>query len=155
MSYDGKPPFGIREVKAVPGGFRVDYFGTINARTDVDLNQEGKSETWVEETISRAAVYQAAGADGLFVPGITEASSIKAVAEGIKLPLNVMACPGLPAAKELTKLGVRRLSAGAAISQVIWNHAFDLAKGFLQSGDSHVVVTNGMPYSKLQGMFTR
>ena len=33
------------------------------------------------------ATYQAAGADGLFVPGITEALDIKTVAEGIKLPL--------------------------------------------------------------------
>jgi hypothetical protein len=36
------------------------------------------------------------------------------------MPLNVMARPGLLAAKELTKLGVRRLSAGGAISQVVW-----------------------------------
>ena len=91
--------------------------------------------------------------DGLFVPGITEPSAIKAVADAIGLPLNVMARPGLPLAEELTKLGVRRLSAGGAISQVIWNHTSDLAKLFLQSGDSHVVVTNGMPYSKLQELF--
>jgi hypothetical protein len=50
----------------------------INARTDVYLNQVGKPESWVEETISRATKYQAAGADGLFVPGITEASAIRA-----------------------------------------------------------------------------
>jgi 2-methylisocitrate lyase-like PEP mutase family enzyme len=50
----------------------------ISARTDVYLNQVGKPESWVEETISRATKYQAAGADGLFVPGITEASAIRA-----------------------------------------------------------------------------
>jgi 2-methylisocitrate lyase-like PEP mutase family enzyme len=127
----------------------------INARTDVYLNEVGKPESWVEETISRAANYRAAGADGLFVPGITEASAIKAVVDEIKLPLNVMARPGLPGAKELTKLGVRRLSAGGAISQVIWNHAFGLAKQFLQSGDSEIVVKEGMSYSKLQSLFTR
>lgn len=127
----------------------------INARTDVYLNQEGKPEVWVEETIARASIYQAAGADGLFVPGITETSAIKAVADGIKLPLNVMARPSLPLAKELIKLGVRRLSAGGAISQMIWNDAAELAKNFLHSGDSTVVVTNGMLYSKLQELFTR
>ena len=66
-----------------------------------------------------------------------------------------MARLGLPLAKELTKLGVRRLSAGGAISQVVWSHAFDLAKIFLQSGDSHVVVANGMSYSRLQVLFVR
>jgi 2-methylisocitrate lyase-like PEP mutase family enzyme len=141
----------IEQVRRTADSAGVKLF--INARTDVYLNQVGKPETWVEETISRAAIYRAAGADGLFVPGITDKSAIKAVANGIRVPLNVMARPGLPAAKELIKLGVRRLSAGGAISQVIWNHAYDLAKIFLQSGDSHVVVENGMAYSKLQELF--
>lgn len=66
-----------------------------------------------------------------------------------------MARPGLPAAKELTKLGVRRLSAGGAISQVVWNHAHELAKKFLHSGDSEIVVNEGISYSKLQELFTK
>jgi 2-methylisocitrate lyase-like PEP mutase family enzyme len=141
----------IEQVRKTADGAGVKLF--VNARTDVYLNGVGKPESWVEETISRAASYRSAGADGLFVPGMTEESAIKAVAGEIKLPLNVMALSGLPTAKELTKLGVRRLSAGGAISQVIWNHAFELAKKFLQSGDSEVVVKDGMPYSKLQGLF--
>jgi hypothetical protein len=54
-----------------------------------------------------------------------------------------------------SKLGVRRLSAGGAISQVVWNHASELVKKFLHSGDSEIVVKDGMPYSKLQGLFTK
>jgi 2-methylisocitrate lyase-like PEP mutase family enzyme len=143
----------IEQVRKTAESAGVKLF--INARTDVYLNQVGKPESWVEETISRATKYQAAGADGLFVPGITEASAIRAVADGIKIPLNVMARPGLLAAKELTKLGVRRLSAGGAISQVVWNQAYELAKKFLHSGDSEIVVNDGMSYSKLQGLFTK
>jgi 2-methylisocitrate lyase-like PEP mutase family enzyme len=143
----------IEQVRKTAESAGVQLF--INARTDVYLNQVGKPESWVEETISRATKYQAAGADGLFVPGITEASAIRAVADGIKIPLNVMARPGLLAAKELTKLGVRRLSAGGAISQVVWNHAYELAKKFLHSGDSEIVVNDGMSYSRLQGLFTK
>jgi 2-methylisocitrate lyase-like PEP mutase family enzyme len=143
----------IERVRKTADSAGVKLF--INARTDVYLNQVGQPESWIEETIARATLYQAAGADGLFVPGITAVLAIKGVADGIKMPLNVMARPGLPIAKELSKLGVRRLSAGGAISQVVWNHAYDLAKLFLQSGDSHVVVTNGMPYSKLQELFVR
>jgi hypothetical protein len=66
-----------------------------------------------------------------------------------------MAWPGLPSAKELSKLGVRRLSSGQTISQVIWNHASGLAKSFLETGDSEAVTTNGMGYSKLQGLFAK
>jgi len=143
----------IEQVRKAAESAGVRLF--INARTDVYLNQLGDPKGWVDETISRAEVYRAAGADGLFVPGITEASQIKRVADAIQMPLNVMARPGLPVAKELTKLGVRRLSAGGAISQVIWNQTYDLAKSFLQSGDSQVVIKNGMSYSKLQELFTR
>jgi 2-methylisocitrate lyase-like PEP mutase family enzyme len=143
----------IEQVRKAADSVGVDLF--INARTDVYLNQIEPAERWVEEVISRAALYQAAGADGLFVPGIVDAPEIKAIADTIKIPLNVMARPGLPEAKALTKLGVRRLSAGGAISQVIWNHASELAKRFLQTGDSAVVVNDGMSYSKLQDLFTK
>ena len=127
----------------------------INARTDVYLNQVGTSESWVGETVSRAARYQAAGADGIFVPGLIDAKAIKAIAGQLKLPLNVMAWPTLPPAKELQTLGVRRLSTGQTISQVIWNHASELARKVLETGDSRVVTTGGMAYSKLQELFTR
>jgi hypothetical protein len=66
-----------------------------------------------------------------------------------------MARPGLPEAKVLAELGVRRLSAGGAISQVIWNRASELAKRFLQTGDSEIVVNDGVSYSKLQALFAK
>jgi 2-methylisocitrate lyase-like PEP mutase family enzyme len=143
----------IEHVRKTADSAGVKVF--INARTDVYLNQEGDSVSWVEETLTRAARYEAAGADGLFVPGLTEERAIKAIADGIRLPLNVMALAGLPAARELTQLGVRRLSAGGGISKVLWNHAYDMAKEFLRSGDSEVVINNSMPYAKLQKLFTR
>jgi len=127
----------------------------INARTDVYLNDLGTPESRVDETISRAARYRAAGADGIFVPGLCESAAIKAIVPEVKIPLNVMAWPELPSAHELSKLGVRRLSSGQTISQVLWNHAAELAKKFLGTGDSRIVSKNGMAYSKLQGLFTQ
>lgn len=141
----------IEQVRKAAEGLGVELF--INARTDVYLNQIGAPESWVEETIARAALYQSAGADGLFVPGIIDAPEIKTIADTIKVPLNVMARPDLPGAKVLARLGVRRLSAGGAISQVIWKRASELGKRFLQTGDSEVVVNDGMSYSKLQALF--
>ena len=71
------------------------------------------------------------------------------------MPVNVMAWPSLPSANELSKLGVRRLSSGTAIPQVLWNHAAELAKNFLETGDSRLVSKDGMAYSKLQGLFAK
>src|SRR6266850_3449607 len=130
----------------------VDVF--INARTDVYLAEIGAPENRVGETIERAARYRDAGADGIFVPGLSEASDIKAIAPEIKMPLNVMAVPDLAPAKELKALGVRRLSSGTGIPQTIWSRVAELAKGFLATGSSKPMFENSMPYGKLQKLFT-
>jgi len=127
----------------------------INARTDVYLQEIGSPESRVGETIDRAARYRDAGADGIFVPGLCETSAIKAIVAEVKIPVNVMAYPGLPSAKELKKLGVHRLSSGTGIPQTIWRHAAELAKGFLATGDSKAMFKNSMAYSKLQELFAR
>ena len=75
----------------------------INARTDVYLAEIGSPETRVGETIERAARYREAGANGIFVPGLSEPTDIQAIASEIKMPLNVMAIPDLPDVKGLKK----------------------------------------------------
>ena len=127
----------------------------INARTDVYLNEIGTPESRAAETISRAARYRNAGADGFFVPLLTEPADIKTVAQEVKMPLNIMAWPDLPPASDLSLLSVKRLSSGAAIPRVLWNHAIELAKNFLQTGDSNVVTKDRFPSSKLQALFMR
>jgi hypothetical protein len=65
----------------------------------------------------------------------------------------VIRVPAFPDAGKLAKLGVKRLSAGSGISQIIWHHAATLAEKFLKNGDSGVLNNNPMPYAKLQGLF--
>lgn len=127
----------------------------INARTDVYLAEIGSPESRVGETIKRAARYHDAGADGVFVPGLSELPAIKAIVREVKMPVNVMAYPGLLPAKELGKLGVKRLSSGTAVPQMIWSRVAELAKNFLASGDSKPLFNNSMAYGKLQKLFTR
>ena len=127
----------------------------INARTDVYLAEIGSPESRVGETIDRAARYRDAGADGIFVPALSEPSAIKAIVPEVKMPVNVMAYPDLPPANELQKLGVKRLSSGTAIPQMIWSRVEELAKGFLATGHSKSLFNNSMAYGKLQKLFTR
>jgi 2-methylisocitrate lyase-like PEP mutase family enzyme len=122
----------------------VDIF--INARTDVYLRGLGPGEGRVEMTLARAERYRAAGADGLFVPGLVDAAGIRAIAAGTPLPLNVMARPGLPAARELASLGARRLSGAAWMAEVVFAKVKALAAGFLETGDSGPLTEGAMPY---------
>jgi 2-methylisocitrate lyase-like PEP mutase family enzyme len=137
----------IESAKRAAARSHVDLF--VNARTDVYLRGLGPSEGRVETTLGRAERYRGAGADGLFVPGLSDAASIRAVAAGTPLPLNVMAWPGLPAAVELQGLGVRRLSAGASIAQAALARAGLLAAAFLQTGASDAVRERGLPYAEI------
>jgi 2-methylisocitrate lyase-like PEP mutase family enzyme len=143
----------IEQTRKTAQAAGVELF--INARTDVYLNEVGAPESRVQETISRAASYREAGANGIFVPGLFEAAAIKSIASEVRIPLNVMAWHDLPSAEALSNLGVRRLSAGGSILQVIWNQAVKLAKQFLQTGDPRSVAGEALRYSKLQDLFIR
>jgi 2-methylisocitrate lyase-like PEP mutase family enzyme len=108
----------IEVIKKTASAFGVDLF--INARTDVFLRGLVPVGKRLGEAMARAARYRSAGADGLFVPAVFETDAIRALAAEVTMPLNVMAWPGLPPLKELAKQGVRRLSSGAAIPQILW-----------------------------------
>jgi len=125
----------------------------INARTDVLLAGLVDAAKAVDEIVAREATYRAAGADGLFVPGLAKPDQIRAVASAVKLPINVMAWKDLPVATELAALGVRRLSAGAAIAQSAITHAAMQCTKFLESGSS-ALFDGVMPYSIIQGMWS-
>ena len=127
----------------------------VNVRTDVILAGLAQPSKQIEESIVRGKLYAKAGADGLFLPGIHQPDEIQAVVNEVNLPLNVMALPGLGNANELGKLGVRRLSAGSSISQVLWDKAEQVAQAFLQNGDSDPLYEESMSYSQLQGLFLK
>ena len=141
----------IEAIKNVAAAAGSDIF--VNARTDVFLAGLVDASKRVDETLARGATYRDAGADGLFVPGICDATQIAGVVQGIGLPLNVMAWPGLAASDALSKLGVRRLSAGSGISQMLWGQAEKLAKDFLEHGRSETMAEGAMSYAQLQALF--
>lgn len=126
----------------------------INARTDVCLRGLAPKPGRVAMVLDRAARYRAAGASGLFVPGLSEPDDIKAVVAGAGMPLNVMAWPGLSDAAELGGLGVRRLSAGSGITQAAWGRINGLARDFLAHGRSAALGEGAMTYPEINGLFS-
>lgn len=112
----------------------------INARTDVFLRNVTCGSDAIGEAIRRATRYAEAGADGVFVPGVTNSDAIGELARAIALPLNVMARPGLPSAGELQRLGVRRLSAAAWLARIALRSLRESAATFLATGDSDLLV---------------
>ena len=68
------------------------------------------------DTIARLQAYQAAGADVLYAPGISDLEEIRQLVASVDRPVNVLARPGVPAVAELAEAGVRRVSVGGAFA---------------------------------------
>lgn len=90
----------------------------INLRTDAFLLKQPNA---TQESITRIRLYESAGADGIFVPCITQESDIQAIVEATTLPVNVLAFPGLPDFQALTDLGVKRMSMGGFLFHDLYN----------------------------------
>ena len=86
----------------------------INARTDVFLKTLPSAATaeQLQEVLKRADAYAAAGASGLFAPGLRDAAMIKELCDASPLPVNIMVMPDTPSNKEMASLGVARISYG-------------------------------------------
>jgi len=92
----------------------------INARTGVFLYGIGVLGSRLDDVLARSDAYAKAGADGLFVPGLTDLQAITELATASSLPVNVTAGPGAPPVSELAAAGVRRVSLGTAITQAAY-----------------------------------
>jgi 2-methylisocitrate lyase-like PEP mutase family enzyme len=121
----------IRELREQCG---IDLF--VNARTDAYFASSLPGDvTPLDEARRRAALYVAAGADGVFVPGFADLTEIAAVARSVDAPLNVYAgIPGIPDAPALAAAGVRRISVGCAPLQTLLGQARAIASSVLGGG---------------------
>lgn len=120
----------------------------INARTDVFLQQTGAPESRWGETLRRLKAYAQAGADCLFVPGVTDAITIAALLRELKMPLNLLAGPATPGVSELEKLGVARVSMGSGLHRASLAFAERLAREILAGGGFKGLASD-LTYAKL------
>ena len=72
-----------------------------------------------EESVARVTSYRDAGADCLYVPGITDAKTIGRLVEEVDAPINVvMGLAGSPmSVNQLEDLGVKRVSIGGSLAR--------------------------------------
>ncbi|MDQ0380717.1 isocitrate lyase/PEP mutase family protein [Amycolatopsis thermophila] len=81
----------------------------VNARTDTHWLGTGA------DPVGRIRAYQEAGADGVFVPGLTGEVPIAAVVAAVDVPVNILFSPSGPGVARLAELGVRRISLGSLL----------------------------------------
>ena len=104
----------IQQIRQGLNSQDIDIF--INVRTDAFIM--GLDQPLVT-SLKRAACYEEAGADGIFVPCVTKESDIQQLVNSMTIPLNIMAMPQLPSFSAISGLGVRRLSSGPFVYQKV------------------------------------
>lgn len=88
------------------------------------------------ECVRRGNAFRRAGADCVFVPGVSDPETIGRLVEEIEAPLNVVM--GLSGSTlslaELQALGVRRITIGGSLARAMYHHIWQAAKEMLQHG---------------------
>ncbi len=123
----------IAVVRETAKTFGIDLF--INARTDVFLFAVGDEEGRLDNVIDRAKAYAAAGADGIFAPGLLDLDALKSLSTTVDLAVNAMWLPGAPSIDLLAGAGVARVSVGTALAQVAYTDTQNAARALLRTGD--------------------
>lgn len=114
----------------------------VNARTDT--HWLGSSR---DSTTARLRLYEKSGADGVFVPGLTDPAAIRALSSTLGVPLNILFSPAGPTVAELAALGVRRVSTGSLLYRAALTAAVDIARAVT---DSAALPADIPPYTEIQ-----
>ncbi|MBN8666375.1 MAG: isocitrate lyase/phosphoenolpyruvate mutase family protein [Chitinophagales bacterium] len=116
----------IQELKAILASQGVDLF--FNVRCDAFLVNGPDA---LQQGLERIKIYESAGADGLFFPGLVDEKGIGAIVLEATLPVNVMCRPGLPNFGTLEKLGVKRISMGDFLNEYVYASMEHMTKSIL------------------------
>jgi 2-methylisocitrate lyase-like PEP mutase family enzyme len=125
----------------------------VNARTDVWLRRGGDPRAHLDEGIARLRAYAAAGADGVFAPGLADPDTIARVAAAVDRPLNILAGPGVPPARELARLGVARVTVGSGAMRATLGLVRRIAEELLGDG-TYRLLADAPSHAEVNAMFT-
>ena len=141
-----------RQVQKVAAVRRIgDELGVklvINARTDVYLAQIGEPESRFGRTCDRARAYIEAGADCVFIPGVSDEELIGRLVQALKFPINILAVAGTPSVHRLKELGVARVSVGSGIMRATMGLTRQIAQELRTQGTYNKMVEGAIPYAE-------
>src|SRR5262249_36500448 len=107
-----------------------------------------------EHAVARANAYRQAGADCLFVPGVTDSAIIQRMVREIRGPVNVLAVAGTPPIAELERLGVARVSVGSGPMRATLGLVRAIARELKESGTYQAMTSGAIPYAEANDLFS-
>ena len=126
----------------------------INARIDTHVAAGTEAAARLEETRQRALAYIDAGADGIFVPGLSNLDDIGQLAHALPVPLNVYAgYPGAPGVEALQRVGARRISLGCGPMQAVMAHLARISAEAFTDGRYDTMGSNMLTAAQANALF--
>lgn len=131
----------------------ADHLGIplwINARTDVYLFGVGEEDSRLGNVLERAEAAAAAGADSLFVPGLSDTKTVAVICDG-PIPVSVLVGHGSPSVEEFADAGVVRISLGSSIAGAAYAVAAAATRELLSSG-TYATTADQLGYGDLNAL---
>ncbi|WP_194835377.1 isocitrate lyase/phosphoenolpyruvate mutase family protein [Nocardia sp. XZ_19_369] len=144
---------GRTETALAEPDHQSEVIATIKARSP-ELFVNARVDTyWLkldpDTTRTRVEQYTAAGADGIFVPGLTDPDEISRIVAASPLPLNILYSPTGLSLAALADLGVRRVSTGSLLYRTALAAAADAARAVR---DDNPTTTEAPSYGRVQAL---
>ncbi len=109
--------FAVQRIKAaVKAAKALPFNFTLTARAENFLH--GRPD--LHDTIERLKLFEQAGADVLYAPGLPDLDAVEAVCKAVTKPVNVVAGIGLQSVsvEDMQARGVSRISTGSSLARV-------------------------------------
>src|ERR1700743_853447 len=146
----------VKKIQAIRhAGEAIGVPLVLNPRPDIYLVPIGPAEPRFERTVERLRAYRKAGADCLFVPGVSDAATIARMVKAVDGPLNILATAGGPNVNELQAMGVARVSMGSGVMRSALGHARRVGKELLERGTFESMLDGAVPFGELMAMMSR
>lgn len=108
----------------------------------------------LKDTIERLQLYQEAGADVLFAPGLSSKEDIAAIVNSLDRPVNVLlGLKGVPlTVADVATLGVRRISVGSGLARCAYGAFLRAARDMREQG-TFAFAEEAVSYAELNSIF--
>lgn len=141
----------IEIARKVSKEMKVNLF--INARVDGFTQQNESLQEKINICINRAKFYEKAGANGIFVPFVSEIESVAELKAYINLPLNVL-ITNIMEVVELKRLKVNRISVGGKLILSAMNNIKKISTEIKDTDNWNSLFVDDPNYNKINNYFS-
>jgi 2-methylisocitrate lyase-like PEP mutase family enzyme len=154
--YSGDPANPIYEYSRAVERVAAAVEAARALRRDFVFTARAENFLWgrsdLDDTIRRLQAFEAAGADVLYAPGLTDVETVEKVCAAVTRPVNVLAQPAFTVAA-LSKAGAARISLGSKLTTYAFGMIENAAHEMQRDG-TFEFARNAMPFARAQALFS-